>query len=57
MWARAGKVNAVGIDMKYMVGMGYDSYMNTALKWESTLTRLTSWSITKPMAGRRAISP
>lgn len=36
VWARAGKVNAVGIDMKYMVGMGYDSYMNTALKWEGT---------------------
>ena len=36
VWARAGKVNAVGIDMKYMVGMGFDSYMNTALKWEGT---------------------
>ena len=34
VWARAGKVNAVGIDMKYMVGQGYDSYVNTAQKWE-----------------------
>lgn len=34
VWARAGKVNAVGIDMKYMVGQGYDSYVNAAQKWE-----------------------
>ena len=37
IWARAGKVNAVGIDMKYMVGQGYDTYANTALKWKGTV--------------------
>ena len=36
VWARAGKVNAVGIDMKYMVGQGYDSYANTSTKWEGS---------------------
>ena len=36
VWARAGKVNAVGIDMKYMVGQGYDSYANTVAKWEGS---------------------
>lgn len=36
IWARAGKVNAVGIDMKYMVGQGYDSYANTVKIWEGT---------------------
>ena len=36
VWARAGKVDAVGIDMKYMVGQGYDSYASTIVKWEGT---------------------
>ena len=34
VWARAGKVNAVGIDMKYMVGQGYDSFAKAAAKWD-----------------------
>ena len=34
VWARAGKVDAVGIDMKYMVGQGYDSFTKTSTKWQ-----------------------
>lgn len=36
VWARAGKVNAVGIDMKYMVGRGYSSYDEAAQIWQGT---------------------
>lgn len=42
VWARAGKVNAVGIDMKYMVGQGYDSYAATAEKWEGTILDISN---------------
>ena len=34
VWAKAGKVDAVGIDMKYMVGQGYDSFTKTSTKWQ-----------------------
>ena len=37
VWARAGKVNNVGIDMKYMVGKGYTSYSATAELWEGEI--------------------
>lgn len=37
VWARAGKVNAVGIDMKYMVGKGYNSYSEAEQIWPGTV--------------------
>ncbi len=36
IWARTSKVNNVGIDMKYMVGQGYDSFMTSATIWSGT---------------------
>lgn len=36
VWARTSKVNNVGIDMKYMVGQGYDSFMTSATVWPGT---------------------
>ena len=37
IWARVSKVNNVGIDMKYMVGQGYDSYEHTAQIWQGSI--------------------
>ncbi|MBQ6815152.1 MAG: hypothetical protein IJP13_06405 [Lachnospiraceae bacterium] len=37
VWARAGKVNSVGIDMKYMVGQGYDSFDLAADIWDGSV--------------------
>lgn len=36
IWARTSKVNNVGIDMKCMVGQGYDSFMTSATIWSGT---------------------
>ena len=37
VWARASKVNNVGIDMKYMVGQGYSSYSAAAEIWQGSV--------------------
>ena len=37
VWARSSKVNNVGIDMKYMVGQGYDSYEASAAIWQGSV--------------------
>lgn len=37
VWARASKVNNVGIDMKYMVGQGYSSYAVAAEIWQGSV--------------------
>lgn len=37
VWARSSKVNNVGIDMKYMVGQGYDTFEASADIWQGTV--------------------
>ena len=37
VWARSSKVNNVGIDMKYMVGQGYDTFEASANIWQGTV--------------------
>ena len=37
VWARSSKVNNVGIDMKYMVGQGYDSFEASANIWQGSV--------------------
>lgn len=37
VWARASKVNNVGIDMKYMIGQGYTSFVSAAQIWQGSV--------------------
>ncbi len=37
IWARSSKVNNVGIDMKYMVGQGYNDFESSKTLWQGSV--------------------